>query len=53
LSKLKKSGDERSMRREVVRQIKIMQMKGRMGKKWEELKGGPYHMPPPFCLHPL
>jgi hypothetical protein len=39
--KLKRSGDERkSMRKKVVRQIKRMRMKVRMGKKWKELRGG-------------
>jgi len=30
-----------------------MIMRGRMGKKWKELRRGCYHMLPPFHLHPL
>jgi len=54
LLKLKRSGDERrGMKRKVVKQIKRMRMRGRMGKKWKELRGGHYHKSPPFHLHPL
>jgi len=39
------------VRRKVVRQIRRMQAKGRMGTKEKELRGGYYHTLPPF--HPL
>jgi len=48
---LKNSGDERrGMRREVVRQIGRMRVKGMMGRKCKDLKGGCYRTPPPLLL---
>jgi hypothetical protein len=38
---LKRSGDKRKgMKREVVKQTKRMRVRGSMGKKWKNLKGG-------------